>query len=87
MPKKRSTPEEIVAKLRQVDVLVSHGKSVTDAKTGFLLREIGAPRIVERCDSGATSPPKRHDVYQGASRLLIPTLIKPHAAAYLHEGA
>jgi transposase-like protein len=31
MPKKRHKPEEIVTKLRQVDVLVSQGKSVTDA--------------------------------------------------------
>jgi hypothetical protein len=28
MPKKRHKPEEIVAKLRQVDVLVSQGQSV-----------------------------------------------------------
>ncbi len=31
MPRKRPTPEEIVAKLRQVDILVSQGKSVADA--------------------------------------------------------
>jgi hypothetical protein len=31
MPRKRPTPEEIVAKLRQVDVLISQGKSVADA--------------------------------------------------------
>lgn len=31
MPKKRHKPEEIVTKLRQVDVLVGQGKSVTDA--------------------------------------------------------
>jgi putative transposase len=30
MPRKRHKPEEIVAKLRQVDVLVSEGKSVVD---------------------------------------------------------
>ena len=28
MPKKRYTPEEIVAKLRQVDVLVSQGQNI-----------------------------------------------------------
>jgi len=28
MPKKRYTPEEIVAKLRQVDVLVSQGHNI-----------------------------------------------------------
>lgn len=31
MPRKRHKPEEIVAKLRQVDVLVSQGKPVADA--------------------------------------------------------
>ena len=31
MPRKRHTPEEIVAKLRQVDVLVARGQSVADA--------------------------------------------------------
>ena len=35
MPRKRPTPEEIVAKLRQVDVLVSQGKSVVDAVLAF----------------------------------------------------
>ncbi len=33
MPKKRHKPEEIVAKLRQVDVMVSQGQSVADAGT------------------------------------------------------
>jgi putative transposase len=31
MARKRHKPEEIVAKLRQVDVLVSPGRSVSDA--------------------------------------------------------
>jgi putative transposase len=31
MPRKRHKPEEIVAKLRQVDVLVAQGQSVADA--------------------------------------------------------
>ena len=31
MPNKRHKPEEIVAKLRQVDVLVSQGQNVADA--------------------------------------------------------
>ena len=31
MPKKRHKPEEIVAKLRQVDVLVSQGQNQADA--------------------------------------------------------
>lgn len=40
MPKKRHKPEEIVAKLRQVDVLVSQGQSVADA-----VRAIGVTEV------------------------------------------
>ena len=40
MSRKRPTPEEIVAKLRQVDVRVSQGKSVADA-----VRSIGATQV------------------------------------------
>ena len=31
MPRKRHTPEEIVAKLRQVDVLTAQGQSIAEA--------------------------------------------------------
>jgi transposase-like protein len=40
MPRKRYTPEEIVTKLRQVDVLVSQGSSVVDA-----IRQIGISEV------------------------------------------
>jgi putative transposase len=40
MPKKRYTPEEIVAKLRQVDVLVSQGQNMADA-----IRQIGVSEV------------------------------------------
>ena len=40
MPKKRHKPEEIVAKLRQVDVMVSQGQSVADA-----VRAIGVTEL------------------------------------------
>ena len=40
MPRKRHKPEEIVAKLRQVDVLVSQGQSVVDA-----VRSIGVTDV------------------------------------------
>lgn len=40
MPKKRHKPEEIVAKLRQVDVLVSQGQGVADA-----IRAIGVTEV------------------------------------------
>ena len=37
MPRKRHKPEEIVAKLRQVDVLASQGQSVADAVRSIVL--------------------------------------------------
>jgi putative transposase len=40
MPRKRYRPEEIVAKLRQVDVLVSQGASMADA-----IRQIGVSEV------------------------------------------
>jgi len=40
MPRKRHKPEEIVAKLRQVDVLVSQGHSVAGA-----VRSIGVTEV------------------------------------------
>lgn len=40
MPKKRHKPEEIVAKLRQVDVLTSQGATVSDA-----IRQIGVTEV------------------------------------------
>lgn len=40
MPRKKHTPEEIVAKLRQVDVLVSQGVPVADA-----VRQIGVTEM------------------------------------------
>jgi putative transposase len=40
MPSKRHKPDEIVAKLRQVDVLVSQGQAVADA-----IRSIGVSEV------------------------------------------
>src|SRR3954454_4629190 len=40
MPRERHTPEEIITKLRQVDVLVSQGQSVADA-----VRSIGVTEV------------------------------------------
>jgi len=40
MPRKKYKPEEIVAKLRQVDVLVSQGASMADA-----IRQIGVSEV------------------------------------------
>jgi len=40
MPRKQHKPEEIVAKLRQVDVLVSQGQNIADA-----IRQIGVSEV------------------------------------------
>ena len=40
MPRKHHKPEEIVAKLRQVDVLVSQGQNIADA-----IRAIGVSEV------------------------------------------
>ena len=45
MPKKRHKPEEIVAKLRQVDVLVSQGQSVADAVRAIAVTEVTGQRM------------------------------------------
>ena len=40
MPRKSYKPEEIVAKLRQVDVLTSQGKSVAEAIRSISVSEV-----------------------------------------------
>ena len=40
MPRKRYKPEEIIAKLRQVDVLVSQGATMADA-----IRQVGVSEV------------------------------------------
>jgi len=40
MPRKRHKPEEIVAKLRRIDVLVSQGQSAADAVRGIGVTEV-----------------------------------------------
>ena len=40
MPRKQHKPEEIVAKFRQVDVLVSQGQNIADA-----IRQIGVSEV------------------------------------------
>ena len=42
MRQKRHTPEEIVSKLRQVDVLVAQGQTVADA-----IRTIGVTEVTD----------------------------------------
>ena len=53
MPTRRYKPEEIIAKLRQVDVLVSQGASMADA-----IRQIGVSEVacVTNCSMARFSP-------------------------------
>ncbi len=39
MPKKKHTPEEIISKLRQVDVLVAQGQSIATAVKAISVSE------------------------------------------------
>jgi putative transposase len=52
MPRKRHKPEEIVTKLRQVDVLVSQGQGIADA-----IRQIGVSEVacVTNCSTVKSS--------------------------------
>src|SRR5215204_775934 len=56
MRKKRHTPEEIVSKLRQVDVLVAQGTLVTDAIRSIGVIEVGSETS---CWMERSSPPCR----------------------------
>jgi hypothetical protein len=46
MARKRHKPEEIVAKLRQVDVLVSQGQAVAEAIRAIGVTEVGVVQKV-----------------------------------------
>ncbi len=50
MASKRHTPEQIVAKLRQVDVLTSQGTSVADAIRSIGVTEVTYGRVAGRRD-------------------------------------
>ena len=62
MPRKRPTAEEIVAKLRQVDVLTSQGKTVAEAVRAIAVTEVtyyrwckeyGGCRLALKCKNAA----------------------------------
>jgi putative transposase len=48
MARKRHTAEEVVAKLRQVDVLMAQGGLVTDAVRAIGVTEVAARRASKR---------------------------------------
>jgi putative transposase len=53
MPRTRHKPEEIVSKLRQVDVLVAQGTSVAEAIRSIGVTEVGSGTS---CSMGRSSP-------------------------------
>ena len=53
MPRKRHKPEEIVAKLRQVDVLVAQGQSVADAVRVIGVTEVSPTIAGARSSAGS----------------------------------
>ena len=55
MPRKRYTPEEIVAKSRQVDVLVSQGQNIADAKATDWSQIVAHERMVTHTAIGRPS--------------------------------
>ena len=72
MARKRYKPEEIVARLRQVDVLVSQGQNMVDA-----IRQIGVSEVTYyRWRQGGVAPRHRDAGGEGI-----------HRAAVLHRGS
>src|SRR5262249_30993434 len=59
MARKRYKPEEIVAKLRQVDVLVSHGQNIGDAIRQMWVSEVTYYRLREEFGGLKTEQVKR----------------------------
>ncbi len=59
MPKKRHKPEKIVAKLRQVDVLISQGHAVADAIRSIGVTEVSYYRWRREFDGLKTDQAKR----------------------------
>ena len=71
MPKKRYTPEEIVAKLRQVDVLVSQGQNIADAIRQISVSEVTYYRWRQEYGGGSrpSSKGRPKELEQENSRL------------------
>jgi hypothetical protein len=74
MPKKRHKPEEIVAKLRQVDVLVSQGQSVADGVRAIAVTEVTYYRWRQEYGGGRVIEARRR------GRFLHEVVSKPSAS-------
>ena len=68
MSRKRHTAEEIVAKLRQVDVLVSQGRSMAEAIRSIGVTEVTPGRAAQRRD--LLHAPGGQDHHRGLAQAL-----------------
>src|SRR5262245_47050861 len=73
MARKRYKPEEIVAKLRQVDVLVSQGQAMADAIRPLVTRACWLPL---RLDASSTRPYSASSIFIGR-RGIFPNVVAP----------
>ena len=86
MPRKRHKPEEIVAKLRRVDVLVSQGQWVADAIRAIGVTEVtyyGWPLIIRDIDQLVELTPK---IATHAARSRCVCIIVSREATLLTRG-
>ena len=84
MPRKRHKPEEIVTKLRQVDVLVSQGQGIVDA-----IRQIGVSEVVfvTNCSTARSSTrcAKPRSSSKAGDGITMPFVRTPRSATALQH--
>jgi len=85
MPQKKHKPEEIVAKLRQVDVLVSQGQSVAEAVRSISVTQFTYYRLRKEFGGLKTDQVKRlkenERLRKAVSDLTLEKLILKEAAS------
>ena len=69
MVRKRHRPEEIVAKLRQVEVLTAQGQSVAEAIRSIGVTEVAPGRAAQRRD--LLHAPGSQDHHRGLAQALV----------------
>ena len=79
MPKKRHTPEEIVSKLRQVDVLVAQGTPVADAIRTIGVTEVTYYRWRQEYGGLKSDQVKRMKELETENQRLRKAIRRPHA--------
>ena len=89
MPKKRHKPEEIVAKLRQVDVFVSQGRSGVDSKAKIVhsvaatAANVHDGRVIDDIFHGNETRVWGDSAYQGQHEAILKAA--PHAQDFTHH--